>query len=328
MQFTGHLSKNDPLYNYLVHDILVQVGADGRNGIRVFNSRSSHAVYIYEDRTSNVKVVGKFFAAGKNDFEQAKRKMYREFNNLNEIRSYLGKNHYVARPLGCNENLNCLLVTEFCYGEPLDTVILQSIYNRNEKYLLEKLSALALFLATLHNRSAQPVMVDFQKICRYYNNIVSQLHNICDRCETEYLRNLGEKYRHDPVMYQDQEVLVHGDATPANFFFGQGLYVISFDLERMSRSDRLFDTGRIAGELKHFFLFHTKNKYAAEPFIKHFIWEYSCHFPDREQAFRSITARLPFYMGQTLLRIARNTYLNHQYRRQLIEEAKLTLKRS
>ena len=135
MQFTGHLSKNDQLYKYLVHDILPQVGADGRNGIRVFNSRSSHAVYIYEDSASTVKVVGKFFAAGEADFERAKRKMCREFNNLNEIRNYLGQNHYVARPLGCNENLNCLLVTEFCYGEPLDSVILQAIYHKNEKYL-------------------------------------------------------------------------------------------------------------------------------------------------------------------------------------------------
>ena len=58
----------------------------------------------------------------------------------------------------------------------------------------------------------------------------------------------------------------------------------------------------------HFFLQNTGNKYAAEPFIGHFLWEYSCHFPDREQTFRSITRRVPFYMGITLLRIARCLY--------------------
>ena len=328
MQYLGHLSAKDPLYHYLCSEIFPQIGAYGTTGIRVFSNRSSHAVYIYEDRMTNQKAVGKFFAAEDSDFEHAKRKMYREYGNLNEFCRYLGSSHYVARPLGCNENLNCLLVTEYCYGEPLDSIIMQAIHRRNETHLYQKLTALAYFLATIHNRSARPVMVDFQKICRYYNNLVSQLHNIIDNNEMHYLRRLGEMYRHDTLMYQDQEVLVHGDATPANFFFGDGMYVISFDLERMCRTDRLFDTGRIVGELKHFFLYHTCNKYAAEPFIGHFIYEYCCHFPDRSSAFKSITERLPFYMGQTLLRIARNNYLDYGYRRLLIEEAKLTLQRN
>jgi hypothetical protein len=103
------------------------------------------------------------------------------------------------------------------------------------------------------------------------------------------------------------------------------MHVITFDLERMQRSDRLFDTGRIAGELQHYFLQYTGNKYAAEPFISYFLKEYCSHFPDCRRAFASITARLPFYMGMNLLRIARNSYLDHFYRRKLIEEAKLTL---
>jgi len=77
----------------------------------------------------------------------------------------------------------------------------------------------------------------------------------------------------------------------------------------------------------HFFLQSTGNKYAAEPFIGHFLWEYSCHFPDRDQTFRSTTARVPFYMGITLLRIARNEWFSPEYRRQLINEAKQCLRR-
>ena len=107
--------------------------------------------------------------------------------------------------------------------------------------------------------------------------------------------------------------------------YGDGLYVISFDLERCRRTDRVFDVGRLAGELKHFFLRTTGNKYAAEPFIGHFLWEYACHFPDRERAFAAICRRVPFYMGTTLLRIARNGYLPREYRRQLVEEAKCCL---
>ena len=128
-------------------------------------------------------------------------------------------------------------------------------------------------------------------------------------------------------MWQDREVLVHGDATPSNFFFGDGPHVISFDLERVRRTDRLFDLGRITAELKHFLLRMTGSPAAAEPFIGHFLWEYSRPFPDREQTFRAITGRLPFYMGMNLIRIARNNYLDRNYRRRLIEIAASCLER-
>ena len=128
-------------------------------------------------------------------------------------------------------------------------------------------------------------------------------------------------------MWEDCQVFVHGDATPDNFLFGDGLAVISFDLERLKRADRVFDTGRVAAELMHFFLLMTGNKYAAEPFIGHFLWEYACHFPDRERTFEQTTRRVPFYMGTTLMRIARNPWLDWNYRLRLIHEAKQCLRR-
>ena len=42
-------------------------------------------------------------------------------------------------------------------------------------------------------------------------------------------------------------------------------------------------------------------------------------------AFRSITRRTPFHMGITLLRIARNSSINSEYRWRLIREAKAIL---
>jgi aminoglycoside phosphotransferase (APT) family kinase protein len=119
---------------------------------------------------------------------------------------------------------------------------------------------------------------------------------------------------------------VHGDATPSDFLFGDDLNVTAIDLERMKRADRVFDLGRIAGELQHFYLQATGNRYAAEPFIGHFLWEYTCHFPDRDRAFRSITGRIAFQMGLTLLRIARNSWINEGQRQQLVEEAKIILR--
>jgi serine/threonine protein kinase len=313
------------LYGYLQHQIMPQLGACGKAGFRVFGSFSSHTVCIYEDRATGKRAVGKFFGAGAIDREKARRKMYRELNNISEFSSYTDSCHHVAGVLGCNESLNYLLVIEYCYGEALDSVIRRSIYEKNAPLLMDKLRSLGYFLATVHNRSARPVMVDFQRICNYFESLIQHLSGILHHGEAAYLHALCERYRHDRLMYQDQEVLVHGDATPANFFFGDGMHVITFDLERMQRSDRLFDTGRIAGELQHYFLQYTGNKYAAEPFISYFLKEYCSHFPDCRRAFASITARLPFYMGMNLLRIARNNYLDYFYRRKLIEEAKLTL---
>ena len=48
--------------------------------------------------------------------------------------------------------------------------------------------------------------------------------------------------------------------------------------------------------------------------------------PDRDKAFAAITRRVPFYSGLTLLRIARNTWIGDKYSRQLLDEARKTLR--
>ena len=96
-------------------------------------------------------------------------------------------------------------------------------------------------------------------------------------------------------MWQDQQVWLHGDATPANFLFGDGMDVAAIDLERMKRGDRMFDVGRVAGELARALSARAGcDRHRAEPFIAHFLWQYSCHFPGREGTFESVTARVPY----------------------------------
>ena len=126
-------------------------------------------------------------------------------------------------------------------------------------------------------------------------------------------------------MWQDRQVWLHGDATPANFLFGHDLDVAAIDLERMKRGDRVFDVGRVAGELQHAFMRDSGDRHQAEAFIGHFLWEYSSHFPDHEQTFESITARAPYYMALNLLRIARNGYISQGYGRRLVRHAKRML---
>jgi aminoglycoside phosphotransferase (APT) family kinase protein len=233
-----------------------------------------------------------------------------------------------VRPMGANAWINSVLVEEYCTGASLSSVILNAIYQSAELTLYAKLTALAYFLATLHNRTAISNTVDFAEDCGYFDRLVSKLrsqHSIVaeEACELYWLR---DRWRAQPRMWEDCQVLVHGDATPSNFLFGNDLQVVAIDLERMKRADRVFDVGRIAGEIQHFFLQTTGNKYAAEPFIGHFLWEYACHFPDRDRAFRSITARVSFHMGLTLLRIARNSWVTESHRRRLVDEAKIILR--
>ena len=331
--YIGRLSEHDPLHGYLQHHIQPQINAaSGNSTYRVFRLNASNDVYMYQDRNTGSKVIGKFFLSSrKKSVVKAASRLTREFDNLCMMRDsgLTGYPHDVVRPLGQNHSMNALLVTECCEGELLSKVILEAIRGGYYGKLFHKLTALAYFLSAFHNRTAIGERVEFHDVCNYKDRLIDKLLEIraIDRSEAGELYWLRDQWRNTPRMWEDQKVLVHGDATPENFMFGEGLKVITFDLERTQYADRVFDTGRIAGELKHFFMRATGNKDAAEPFIGHFLWEYACHFPNRDSAFQSISGRTPFYMGITLLRIARNSWVEPEHRHRLISEAKKCLRR-
>ncbi len=329
MKYLAHLHRNDPLYGYLRYDILPQVGVHGTPDFRVYKIKASNNVYLYEDRHSQARVIGKFFRTNRSP-QSAFHHMEQEFHNLNNMRGmgFCRYPHYIARPLGHNVNLNCVLVEEFCYGTPLHDLILNAIQRGGREVLFQKLTALAYFLATMHNRTANGIGVDFGKDCSYFDNIMKQLRKrgYIGSDESQELYWLKDRWREKGCMWEDQQVLVHGDVTPTNIFFGDGLWVIVVDLERMKLADRAFDLGRVAGELKHYFMQYAGDKGLAEPFIGHFLWEYACHFPDRRSAFASITRRVPFYMSLNLLRIARNSWIGNRHRKRLLKETKKSLR--
>jgi aminoglycoside phosphotransferase len=326
----GHLSARDPLHPYLVQDVLPKMGV--RNSpadFRVFSMKHKK-VYLYEDCHSRAQVVGKFFVSDGHDAIKATERMRQEFDNLHLLRGYglAGYPHHIIRPLGTNASLNSILVEEYTQGVPLSAFVNSAIHHGQSQPLFDKLTALAYFLATLHNRTANGQGVDFHQDCSYLDRLIRKLQTkqVIGDAEADELYWLRDLWREKPRMWEDNQVLVHGDATPSNLLFGPGLNVIAIDLERMKRADRTFDLGRIAGELQHYFLQATGNKGDAEPFIGHFLWEYACHFPNRDRAFRSITGRLPFQMALTLLRIARNSWVSAPQRRRLVEGAKIILR--
>ena len=329
-RYLGHLDRYDPLYEYLRDHILPQLGVGlAEAEFRVFQAASSRNVYFYEERQSGARVVGKFHPPHNPSGHHPKTGEI-EFANLIHLRGlgFDSPPHYVVRPLGFNPDTGNVLIMEFLEGDALGKVINEAMHLGKGERLYRKLTALAHFLAAMHNLTAGELGVNFDHSHAYLGRVIGALIarlNLGGDDSGE-LYHLGESWRTQSIMWEDRSVLVHGDVTPANFLFGQGQAVMAIDLERMQWADRVFDLGRLCGELAHFFLQGKGDPGAAEPFIGHFLWEYCRHFPDRMSAFRAITRRIPFYMGITLLRIARNSWLNRDYRGRLVRHAKTILR--
>ncbi len=319
------------MFGFLSRIVRDQLGVhEPKPAFRAFRLRASNEVYAYEEKHTLVRVIGKFYGhryAG--DRDRSATLAHREYDSMQRLRGYdlVGSPHHVVRPLAVETELNCVLAMEFYAGEQFSQAIKRSIYLEDDAHLYWRLKALAYFLATQHNRTANGETVDFGVDCRYFTKVVNRLcrRHLIEWWDADELLWLQDRWRDRPAMWNDRQVWLHGDATPANFLFGHGLDVAAIDLERMRRGDRLFDVGRVAGELQHAFMAATGDAGRAEPFLGHFLWEYCCHFPDRESAFRSITARLPYYMAMNLLRVARNDYVGPEYAGALVAQSKRLL---
>jgi aminoglycoside phosphotransferase (APT) family kinase protein len=327
-QYIGHLATGDPLHAYLCDAILPLVAPrpERHPDWRVFRVSATSDVYLYEDKWSGAKVVGKFYARTRGlNGSGAPQSAEHECRALDYLRA-IGFNaspDYVVRPLGVRQDLGDLLVVEHLAGEQLDDVIEAAIRQGQTERLYRKLTDLARFFARLHNSTAGGPGVNFGRTRAYFDRVTAYLAQKggVSRRRIERLRDLAKAHAARPAMWQDWQVVVHGDATPSNFLFGREREVMVIDLERMHRDDRVYDVGRLCGELKHWFLRATGDPLRSEPFIGHFLWEYAGHFPDRRRAFAAVTGRLPFHLGLTLLRIARNPWIDEGYRARLVREA-------
>jgi Ser/Thr protein kinase RdoA (MazF antagonist) len=321
-RYVGYVDGNDPLHGFLTGIIRDRMRVRApRPAYRAFRLSGSNEVYGYEEQSGGAKVICKFYGAR---FEWARQ----EYEGLETLRRYnlVGSPHHVIRPLGLSRAINGVLAVEYYPGEQFSHAIARATQHGDDDHLYRRLTALAYFLATLHNRTANGATVDFDPDCRYFDTLVGRLRR-ADRIgqwDVDELSGLRDRWRERPRMWQDRQVWLHGDATPANFLFGDGMDVAAIDLERVKRGDRMFDVGRVVGELQHAFM-SAGDRDRAEPFIGHFLWEYSCHFPDRQRAFESITERLPYFMALNLLRVARNDYIDRDYSGRLVTQAKRLL---
>jgi len=323
--YAGTLEYADPLYEILFSQVTPEV----KDPIFHVSRTLSSGVYKYTEQKTRVGIIGKFFRPDDPNQDKILR-IKGEYDNLQKIRSYGFDTspNYVVRPLGREEKIGLAVLEEFIRGRDLDYYLKKAIYEGDTLSLKKRLSRLASFLYAWHKRTEQEQDVQLHPVSAYFQKVTNKLFRQGVISESEwgaYLKLMDQWLDRDRF-HEAKSVIVHGDATPTNFIFTDKGDVVAIDLERMKDADTVFDIGMVCGELKHSFMWRTGNPYLAEPFIRHFFESYSRLFDSPQSTFREITLRNPFYMAMTELRIARNDYLDLNYRKRLAHEALQCLK--
>lgn len=314
---------------YLREEIFPQLAPPPYGEIEITSLGTQKPVCLFLEKKKNIMVVGKLFKWGVISLEDAWLEADKEYANLKLLRERLGMDgddDHVVAPLGESKELSALLVTERAPGQTLDYYIAKALFEHQHDELFQILSHLARFFAKLHEaaKTERPLSPELPRF--YLNSLLDTLldgpADYPKRAEIEEYAVLW--WNEKSVFASDKETIVHGDATPTNFLFDNG-NVTAIDLESMKWADRCWDLGFIAAELKHHFMWRMGNSWAAEPFIGHFLWQYTINCGDN-QFFRVITRKLPLYMALGLLRIARNCYVGDMHIERLVTEAEQCLK--
>jgi hypothetical protein len=312
------------LCKYMRQAIFPQLAPPPYGEIELKRLSLQKPVYLFLEKTQNITVVAKLFKHGPLTLEQAWPSAEREYFNLNLLRNRFGMNNdswHVVAPLGKNKELSALLVTEKAPGEVLDYYIAKAVYEHESQQLFDKLTSLAMFFVKLHRNSESNRQVSPALPQSYLAKVLDSLSKWrLTPLERELIEGYAARWwDNDDIFTTDREVIVHGDATTTNFLF-HNHEITGIDLEKMKWADRCWDLGFIVAELKHHFMWRMGDRWAAEPFIGHFLWQYATNYTDR-QFFHTLTRKIPLYMALGLLRIARNSWLDDTHRKNLITEA-------
>ena len=317
------------LEHYLKQEILPQLAAPPYGELQAVRLSNTMPVYLVTDPLSQVKLVTKSFQYGSIPLDTAWKRAELEYGNLKNLREKYKMNEgafKIISPLGKKRELFALLVIEFGKGNTLDHYINDAIRHDESEKLYKKLKLLAGFLVKLHGNSqserhTSPILPQ-----KYLKKLLRSLKTIglIDEHQESLFKELSGLWWSRNEIFNDYEVVVHGDATTSNFLFHHH-EVTGIDVEKTKSADRCWDLGFLAAELKHHFLNETNSTLDSEPYIKHLLVEYTSGFPDHDM-FKSVTRRLPLFMSLGLLRIARNGWLSEKHRGKLVDEAKLCLK--
>ncbi len=288
---------------------------------------SSRQVVRFTINGQEGAVVGKFFSAYP-PATSPDRSLEREYGNYLWAAA-LGLTQGVGlipRLLGRHPQSRLGLVLAAVPGPDLDQALARACHHGEQGQLFHCLEKLAGLLAIFHTRllpeqptSPLPALKYFAKLQRQVQGL-GLLTSGDEQAFQEESTAWGERLDRLP----DRLVLVHGDATPANFLFPDGR-IVALDLERLGPADRLWDLSWVAGELRHAWGLRTGYMDGAEPAIGHFFAAYLQTLPADAFLQRRIFGLNPFYMALAELRIARNGYLPWEHRRALVAEARRCL---
>ena len=81
----------------------------------------------------------------------------------------------MIRPLGFNRDINGVLAVEYYAGEEFSHAIARATQHQDDAHLYWRLTALAYFLATQHDRTANGDGVDFESDCQYLDTVAGRL---------------------------------------------------------------------------------------------------------------------------------------------------------
>lgn len=269
---------------------------------------SSHTVCKYEFESEHFSVIAKFFSepTGLMKNYNPYNGMMNEYSNLKRASSIIN----VSKPLAINEEFNCVLVTEYIPGKSLNW------YVKHGEKIFERLSAIAHMLRRLHDNTKSS-----------YNkeNEFGNFHEDLDRLKLDYdtretFNELLGKWWYSSWLDRDHGCMIHRDVNLSNYIFCKGeSYALDFESSWL-HAHPVRDLGILTAELKSEFEFDKGADWKAEPYIGHFLWEYS----KDEKDFTHITRVLPFFISIGLLRSARINQGSH--RDYLIREAQECLK--
>ena len=178
-KYVGYVAGEDPLHGFLSTIMRDRLQVRERQlAFRVFRLSGSNEVYAYQEKFSGTKVICKFYGTRfRPDLDKAAWMARQEYDCLRTLRRYnlVGSPHHVIRPLGVSRDINGVLAVEYYPGEEFSHAIARATQQRDEAHLYRRLTALAYFLATLHNRTANGATVRFDPECQYFDSIVGRL---------------------------------------------------------------------------------------------------------------------------------------------------------
>ena len=334
--YLGVLQEDDQLYPYLAYEVLGQIlGHSCHRPVfdvfRLGENSSNWSIFRYAERHTGVNLVGKFYGdkwlGGREvgNFALRSGLMWREFDNLHRLRAlgFDAPPYRVARPIATSERINCALIEEFVFGRNLDDLIGAAIADGQEERLLGPLGDVAGFLAALHSRAPQDAQIDPSGTIGRLGDALAGLaqHPIAG---PDQMRRLGELHARRSAELGPSEgplALIHGDARPAHFLFtGEG-ETTAIDLEHLRHGDCAEDIGKMAGEMRHLFLWHGSSPQAAAPLARHFIDQYlqrlTAPAPDRD----ALLARVRIYTACVGLAIGQISWMDPAHRRAIVADA-------